>query len=273
MRPPFQCTSGRTYNSPPPVHLLISVRTADEAALALAGGADIVDAKEPARGALGPVAPSVFRAICDAVAGRRPVTAALGDAADEEQVERDACAYAGMGAELVKIGFAGVGDRKRVAALVGAASRGARVVAVAYADFDRAGSARPDDVLDSAARGGACGVLLDTADKAGPGLLGLMPVERLRPWVVRAHEMGLFAAVAGRLTLGCLPLLAALGADVVGFRGAACTGGREGRLSPGSIRRLRDQIRAAGRSGDGAASSRSTGTTMAVTPAGQARSK
>ena len=34
--------------------LLVSVRSAEEAEIALAGGADVIDVKEPRRGALGP---------------------------------------------------------------------------------------------------------------------------------------------------------------------------------------------------------------------------
>src|SRR3712207_1522808 len=41
----------------PRVRLLVSVRSAAEAGTALEGGADIVDAKEPARGPLGAVDP------------------------------------------------------------------------------------------------------------------------------------------------------------------------------------------------------------------------
>ena len=37
------------------MRLLVSVRSADEVAAAMAGGADIIDAKEPARGSLGAV--------------------------------------------------------------------------------------------------------------------------------------------------------------------------------------------------------------------------
>ena len=43
--------------------LLASVRSAGEAQVAVAGGADLIDAKEPARGALGAVDADVVSAI------------------------------------------------------------------------------------------------------------------------------------------------------------------------------------------------------------------
>jgi len=58
--------------------LLVSVRDAIDASAALAGGADIIDAKEPASGALGAVDLATFQHIVAAVANARLVTAALG---------------------------------------------------------------------------------------------------------------------------------------------------------------------------------------------------
>ena len=47
------------------MRLLVSVRSAAEVAAALAGGADIIDAKEPSRGGLGAVDPEDLEAIAD----------------------------------------------------------------------------------------------------------------------------------------------------------------------------------------------------------------
>jgi len=62
-----------------PIRLLVSVRDRSEAIAAVDGGADIVDVKEPDRGALGFAGE---RTICDvlhAVSGSAPVSAALGE--------------------------------------------------------------------------------------------------------------------------------------------------------------------------------------------------
>ena len=59
--------------------LLASVRTPSEAQVAVAGGADIIDLKEPAQGALGRLPDATIAAIRRAVAGRRPTSATIGD--------------------------------------------------------------------------------------------------------------------------------------------------------------------------------------------------
>ena len=230
------------------MQLLVSVASAAEARAALAGGADVIDAKDPQSGALGAVSVEVLREIHAAVAGSRPVTAALGDATDEGRVERDARAFAGAGAALVKIGFAGVTCPERIAALTAAAVRGVTasrhdrpgVVAVAYADSDPATSLPPDALVALAARVGADGLLLDTADKAGPGLRQLVTPGALAAWVANVHTAGLLVALAGKLTGADFPFVHDAGADIAGVRGAACEGGRIGRVTVERVRRLRE---------------------------------
>ena len=236
------------------MRLLVSVSSAAEASAALEGGADLIDAKDPRFGALGAVPVAVLRDICVASAGTRPITAALGEAADEAAIEGMARAFAAAGAALVKVGFLGVGAAGRVAMLTAAAVRGARagsdgtcgVVAVAYADADRAANLAPAALVEVAARAGAAGVLLDTADKGGPGLRACVSAPALAAWVDDAHAVGLLVALAGRLTADDLPFLRDAGADVAGVRGAACDGGRTGRVSADRVRQLRALVRPRG---------------------------
>ena len=233
------------------MRLLVSVSSAAEASAALAGGADVIDAKEPLAGALGAVSMKVLREIHAAVAGARMVTAALGDAADEAAIERAAGEFVAAGAVLVKVGFAGIASAGRVAALTAAAVRGARaggdgkggVVAVAYADADPAASLTPAALMEVTARAGAEGVLLDTADKSGPGLRGLLAPSALAAWVAEAHKSGLLVALAGKLTADDLPFVRDAGADIAGVRGAACLGGRSGTVAADRVRLLTRVVR------------------------------
>ena len=221
------------------MRLLVSVANTEEATAALAGGADIIDAKDPSAGALGAVSLPSLLDIVSAVGGLRQVTAALGDASDPVALERDARLFAMAGVEFVKAGFAGVRSREHIAALIAAAARGAGevgVVAVFYADAD-SGLAFADFVT-SAALGGAAGVLIDTTDKRGPGLRQIISAATLSPYVAAAHNAGLFIAAAGRLSADDLSFVFESGADIAGVRGAACDGGRNGRVSAERVEQL-----------------------------------
>ena len=229
------------------MRLLVSVATPADAAAAVAGGADIIDAKNPAAGPLGAVTMDVLRQIGAAASAQRLVTAALGDAVEEGATERAACAFAAAGAQLVKVGFAGIADASRALVLLRAAVRGAQtggggrcgVVAVGYAEGPLIGTLGRDQIIDAAATAGAVGVLLDTALKSGPGLRSLIPAEVVSSWVASAHRHGLTAALAGRLRMEDLRFVRDAGADVAGVRGAACEGGRTGFVDIERVRALR----------------------------------
>src|SRR5262245_20705546 len=62
--------------------LLVSVRDVAEVGPALEGGAALIDVKEPANGALGRASAEVCAQVVAAVAGRAPVSAALGELLD-----------------------------------------------------------------------------------------------------------------------------------------------------------------------------------------------
>jgi len=230
------------------MQLLVSVTGPAEARAALRGGADVIDAKDPWRGALGPVPLHRLAAIRSAVADARPLSAALGDAASEKALTRAVAAAVAVGVALVKVGFAGVTSEVRARRLAVAARQRAegatRLVLVAYADWRYAESLAPARLVGVAADAGAAGVLLDTACKGAP-LFAIEPAASLAAWVAAAHAVGLFAALAGSLSGPDFAPARALGADLVGVRGAACVGGRRGRVSRTRVAALRASADAA----------------------------
>jgi uncharacterized protein (UPF0264 family) len=233
------------------MRLLVSVRAPDEVAAALAGGADIIDAKEPARGSLGPVSAETLQGISARMPESMPLSVALGDFTAPEAVR---CAVAG--AEVpgrrapmyLKLGFAGERSDAVVTSLVASAlaataAMPARpvVVPVAYADHVSAGSPPPEVLLRAALAAGARAFLIDTYSKDGSGLLEWIALERLRALSAHARSAGVLLAIAGSLDPAALDRVAGM-ADVVGVRGAACRGGREGSVDAVLVRRLRERL-------------------------------
>jgi len=105
------------------------------------------------------------------------------------------------------------------------------VIAVAYGDYRAVNAVPPLDVLTLAARATLAGVLLDTAEKNGPGLGALVPPSSLAQWVASARRAHLLVALAGKVGLDQIDTMRATGTDIVGVRGAACEGGRSGRIT------------------------------------------
>jgi uncharacterized protein (UPF0264 family) len=218
--------------------LLASVRTPEEALIALAGGCDIIDLKEPARGALGRLAEPVIREILGTVARRLPVSATIGDMdLTPGPVAAAVEAMAAAGVDFVKIGIFEGALRPTLAALAPLARSGVRLVAVLLADRG------PDPaLLDEFAAAGFAGAMLDTADKNAGPLTRHMPLSRLAAFVAEAHRRGLFAGLAGSLGLAEVPGLLPLGPDYLGFRSALTAGRRDGPLDRSAVARLRAAI-------------------------------
>ncbi len=219
--------------------LLASVRSAEEAALAVLGGADIIDAKEPSAGALGRVEPTVLRAIVREVGGRCAVSATIGDLELAPDVVSAAVeATAREGADIVKIGVF-PGDLAGTWAALGSLShRGLRLVAVMFAD--RAPDIR--DITERCAEVGFHGVMLDTADKASGPLTDHFDHAGLSDFVSRARSLNLVSGLAGSLRVEDIPGLAPLGAHYLGFRSALTLAGRSGALDASALRRVRQAI-------------------------------
>ncbi|MGH7506668.1 MAG: (5-formylfuran-3-yl)methyl phosphate synthase, partial [Longimicrobiales bacterium] len=229
------------------MRLLVSVVSPAEAAAALAGGAEIIDIKNPAEGPLGAASPATLRAVRDIVPGSVSVSAALGDAPHLPGTFALAAHGAALcGADYVKVGLLGSRSRNAALALLTAVRQAAeqanpdvRVVAVAYADAARVGGLPPAALPAVAAAARVGGVMLDTFLKHGGTLFDALEDDAIAAFITAARHAHLMTALAGSLRAEELHRAAVLGADIAGVRGSACDGGRGGTVSAARVRTLR----------------------------------
>ncbi|MGH6822500.1 MAG: (5-formylfuran-3-yl)methyl phosphate synthase, partial [Methylocella sp.] len=175
--------------------MLASVTNPAEAEAVWAGGADIIDLKDPAKGALGALDAEVAAGIVRAVGKRKPVSAAAGSSLGAPGAVVDAvAAMAATGVDYVKVGFSpGKSGADCVRALAPHASN-TKLVGVLFADCE------PDlDMLALMANNGFTGAMLDTAKKGAGRLLDHMDVAALDRFIDRCRENGLTSGLAGSL--------------------------------------------------------------------------
>ncbi len=207
---------------------MISVISAEEALEAIAGGAHILDVKNPSEGSLGAQSPSVIRKIKRITAGRLPVSAAIGDMPNfPGTAALAALGAAHCGADYIKVGLKGPhteAQAERLLSEVRGAVEGfsTMVIAALYADHERANTLPPQCLPHIAAQAGIAGCLLDTAVKDGRSLTEFMARPALKQLVKNAHSRGLIIGLAGSLRREDLLEIRNLGADIVGIRSAAC---------------------------------------------------
>ena len=161
------------------------------------------------------------------MAGRRPVSAALGEMAEwpDDDISADLDRL-----HFVKWGLSRCGDdwRDRIARLRGLVEGRSpcKVVLTCYADCRRAGSPAPDDVCHHAIASRAAVLLLDTWSKDGTRLLDWLPLHSLDRIVRACHDAGVRVALGGSLGRRDIERLLPLRPDWIAVRGAACAEGR-----------------------------------------------
>ncbi|MGH7174678.1 MAG: (5-formylfuran-3-yl)methyl phosphate synthase, partial [Gemmataceae bacterium] len=224
--------------------LLVSVRSAAEVEAAIAGGAELIDVKEPERGSLGPADVGVVADVVAKIAGRRAVSAALGELLDSFWKKPSVVPHLAY----AKWGLAGF---HRHAPLVwrwhlthmsqqlAEVNPGCQAVAVAYADWQRAQAPPPENVCDFAIEKATGAFLLDTWKKDGSTLLdclSLTEIERMRE---RCRAAGVPMALAGSLGPAEIQTLLPLRPDWFAVRGAVCQGRQRGAsIDEGKVRQL-----------------------------------
>jgi uncharacterized protein (UPF0264 family) len=236
-----------------PMKILISPVSLDEARAVVAGGADIVDLKNPTEGSLGASFPWIIRSVAESLAGA-PVTvsATLGDLPHKPGTAALAALGAiAAGAGYVKAGLHGTRDHRQALEVMQAVVRTCResgrevtAVAAGYADYRRFDGLDPLTIVRVAAESGADLAMLDTAIKDGRTLFEALSEDELAAFVGAARAAGLRVALAGSLGLGHLAALRRLAPDVVGIRGAVCPGQDRGAaIDARLVRAFVDQAR------------------------------
>ena len=232
--------------------LLISPINSEEAREAIDGGADIIDVKNPKEGSLGANFPWVIKNIREITPEGMHVSATLGDVPYKPGTVSLAAAGAVVsGADYIKVGLYGTKNydealdvMENVVKSVKEFDDNALVVASGYADAHRIGAIDPMEIPKVAKESGADLAMVDTAIKDGKTLFDFMDKDKLIEFNKSIHKYGLKSALAGSIKKDQLRLLYDIGCDVVGIRGAACTGGdrNKGTIHHDAVMELKNMI-------------------------------
>jgi (5-formylfuran-3-yl)methyl phosphate synthase len=219
--------------------MLASVANQAEAEAVWAGGADIIDIKDPAKGALGALDANIAARIVRSIGKRKPVSAAAGAADGSPRIIVDAvAAIAATGVDYVKVAIPRDKEAVDCVRALGQHANGTKIVGVLFADGE------PNlDMLALMAENGFTGAMLDTANKGAGRLLDHMDIAALDRFIFRCRESGLMSGLAGSLEAPDVPRLLPLQPDYLGFRGSLCHGrSREAAIDATSVRMIRDLI-------------------------------
>jgi uncharacterized protein (UPF0264 family) len=229
--------------------LLISVRSASEAEIARAAGADLIDVKEPDRGPLGAADAKIVEEVVRQVAGRVRVSVAMGELVDLDPFAAAAIdPRLGGKVKFAKFGLAGAARLddwlERWQTAIGGLPPAVTPVAVAYGDWQTAVAPDPWEVLAQGVSLGCGALLVDTYDKTAGPLTEHLAADELRRLIAAASESGLLSVISGGLGLAEVAEVLRLAPDFIGVRGAACGGDRTATLDLAKSRELVDMVHA-----------------------------
>lgn len=223
--------------------MLASVTTVAEAVMAQEEGVDIVDIKDPSKGALGALDGRIARDIVSAVGAMVPTSATVGDYPEMNpaSVTEAVRATAELDVTYIKIGFWGTPRDAQCAQALAPLAAGHRLIAVLFADLSHESA-----MLETLAAAGFTGAMYDTANKAGAPLRGIKSTTELALFVRRARGLGLLCGLAGKLKSTDIEPLVNLGPDYLGFRGALCEAhARTGQMHRSTLAGVLETVRGA----------------------------
>lgn len=211
--------------------LLISPKNEKEAFEAIHGGADIIDVKNPEEGPLGASFPWIIKRIKHITPTNIEVSCTIGEAPKTPgSMALASLGAAATGVDYIKTGLYGLRTLREATYLMRNVVKAAKdynpavkVAISGYADAARIETINPLLVPVIAHETHADIAMLDTAIKDGKNLFEFLTKPQLQHFVVTSHDYGLKTALAGSLQKKDLCEAHALGVDVVGVRGAACT--------------------------------------------------
>ena len=198
--------------------MLASVSNCFEVDKLLNAGVDIIDLKDPSRGALGAVSVEIARKVVKHVNHSKPVSATIGDLVSPAEIDSAIQMMSGTGVDIIKVGIFGTTiDNNIFRVLESYAVSGIDLVLVFFAD-----EGLPTGDFDDIASAGIRGVMLDTANKQSGSLPTILDSTQMHDFVDRAHRKGLWAGLAGSLRALDISNLLTFNPDYLGFRGAIC---------------------------------------------------
>jgi uncharacterized protein (UPF0264 family) len=233
------------------VKLLISIKNPSELESAIRGGADIIDVKDPSRGSLGLPDYTILREVLGII--RRSgmseveVSFAGGDVRGfKPDLEYIAYTAGSLNVNYFKVGLAlkSVDEARMIGLRISdiLSSFNTKLVLVGYADFKRIEFIEPLEVIDIARGVEGDVVMIDTYVKDGKTTFDFLTRNYLEDFTEKARENGLMSALAGGLKKYHVHEAIRLGFNIVGFRGAVCTGGRDGVVSEELVREIKEVI-------------------------------
>lgn len=207
--------------------LLISIMNVQEASIAIAHGADIIDLKDPKTGALGALPITTIKCIVDFMNGARPTSATVGDLPAQNSVQVEVLVNAVLllvetNVDFIKIGFYVTEDYQPCLSelknlIKMCLPKTVKLIAVLFAEYDY-----PAELTSELKKAGFVGVMIDTAIKNGKIYSDYQSFKITKKFADEAILHNLSFGLAGSLSFKDIGDAKRFSPTYLGFRGGVC---------------------------------------------------
>ncbi len=228
------------------VRLLVSVKNAVEAAIALDCGVSILDVKAPQRGPLGRPSNEILEQVSAIpTVGSIDRSVACGELS-ELMDDAAECPSLPVNFKYFKLGLSDLANNDNWPELWAIQIQrfaGTIPVAVAYADFQQCAAPHPESIMSVGKQLGCQFFLVDTFSKVeNKNIFSYAPEPTLTRWIERAKILGMNTVVAGSIMQKDVKRCVTMAPDYIGVRGAVCSMDRGSNLQRDKLVELVDHL-------------------------------
>ncbi len=228
------------------VRLLVSVKNAVEAAIALDCGVSILDVKAPQRGPLGRPSNEILEQVSAIpTVGSIDRSVACGELS-ELMDDAAECPSLPVNFKYFKLGLSDLANNDNWPELWAIQIQrfaGTIPVAVAYADFQQCAAPHPESIMSVGKQLGCQFFLVDTFSKVeNKNIFSYAPEPTLTRWIEKAKILGMNTVVAGSIMQKDVKRCVTMAPDYIGVRGAVCSMDRGSNLQRDKLVELVDHL-------------------------------
>jgi len=200
--------------------ILTSVKSFKETSLVSLYNVDIIDFKDPDKGALGAMPIEKIKSCLKILPSSQETSATIGDIDNTDGIEAKVIKLSKINIDFIKVGiFFNENKLYKLSNIKNLIRKNKKLIAVIFADYNYS-----CQIVKKIKEANFDGILIDTANKKRGNLRYFMSKKKIKNFINISKKNKLSIGLAGSLKISDINPLLKLQPDYIGFRSALCSG-------------------------------------------------
>lgn len=200
--------------------ILTSVKSCKETSLVSLYNVDIIDFKNPDKGALGAMPAHKIKSCLKILPSSQETSATIGDIDNTNDIKKRVIELSKLNINFIKVGiFFNEKELYKLSNLKSLIRSNKKLIAVIFADYNYS-----DQIIKKIKKAKFDGILIDTANKKKGNLRYFLSKNKIKNFINTSKKNKLSIGLAGSLQICDINPLLKLKPHYIGFRSALCSG-------------------------------------------------